>query len=82
MDLRVEKTIKSIFNAFLEMRAKSPLEKISVARILERLLALDFRHVAYPFPVRMPTGAGECAAMAEELDRTAGIYNEAGEDST
>lgn len=50
--------------------------------MIERLLALDFRHVAYPFPVRMPTGAGECAAMAEELDRTAGIYNEAGEDST
>ena len=36
MDLRVEKTIKSIFNAFLEMRAKSPLEKISVTELSEK----------------------------------------------
>ena len=36
MDLRVEKTIKSIFNAFLEMRAKNPLEKISVTELSER----------------------------------------------
>ncbi|PWM71817.1 MAG: TetR/AcrR family transcriptional regulator [Bacillota bacterium] len=36
MDLRVEKTIKSIFNAFLELRAKNPLEKISVTELSER----------------------------------------------
>lgn len=36
MDLRIEKTLKSIFNAFLEMRAKSPLEKISVTELAEK----------------------------------------------
>ena len=38
MDLRVEKTIKSIFNTFLEMRAKNPLEKISVTELSEKAM--------------------------------------------
>ncbi len=38
MDLRVEKTIKSIFNTFLEMRAKNPLEKISVTELSNKAM--------------------------------------------
>lgn len=38
MDLRVEKTIKSIFNTFLEMRAKKPLEKISVTELSNKAM--------------------------------------------
>ena len=30
MDLRVEKTRKSIINAFIALRAKKPLEKITI----------------------------------------------------
>ena len=39
MDLRVEKTIKSIFNTFLEMRAKKPLEKISVTELSNKAMS-------------------------------------------
>ncbi|HIX58960.1 MAG TPA: TetR/AcrR family transcriptional regulator [Candidatus Blautia gallistercoris] len=35
MDLRVEKTKRSIINAFLELRAKKPLEKITVKELCE-----------------------------------------------
>ncbi len=35
MDLRVEKTEKAIRNAFLELRAKRPLEKISVKELCQ-----------------------------------------------
>ena len=33
MDLRVEKTRRAVYNAFLEQRAKKPLEKISVKEL-------------------------------------------------
>ena len=33
MDLRVEKTRRAVYNAFLELRAKKPLEKISVQEL-------------------------------------------------
>ncbi len=35
MDLRVQKTKKNIINAFLQVRAKKPLEKITVKEIAE-----------------------------------------------
>ncbi len=46
--------------------------------VIDKLLALDCRHTAYPFPVRMPTGTGECIAMAEELNRVAEQFRAAG----
>ena len=33
MDLRIEKTEKAIKNAFMELRSKKPLEKISVREL-------------------------------------------------
>lgn len=36
MDLRTEKTKRSIINAFLELRAKKPLEKITVKELSEK----------------------------------------------
>lgn len=36
MDIRVQKTRRSITNAFLELRAKKPLEKITVRELCER----------------------------------------------
>ena len=36
MDLRTEKTRRSIINAFLELRAKKPLEKITVKELSEK----------------------------------------------
>ena len=33
MDLRIEKTKKSIRNAFIELRTKKPLEKITVKEL-------------------------------------------------
>ena len=33
MDIRIEKTEKAIKNAFLELRAKKPLEKITVKEL-------------------------------------------------
>lgn len=36
MDLRIEKTRKSIINAFLEMRSKKELEKVTVKEICEK----------------------------------------------
>lgn len=38
MDLRVEKTKRSIVNAFLELRAKQPLEKITVKELCRRAM--------------------------------------------
>ena len=35
MDKRIEKTKKSIKNAFMELRAKKPLEKISVKELCD-----------------------------------------------
>ena len=35
MDLRVERTRKSIHNAFIQLRSKKPLEKISVKELSE-----------------------------------------------
>ncbi len=35
MDLRIEKTRKSIINAFIELRSKKPLEKITVKELSE-----------------------------------------------
>lgn len=35
MDLRIERTRKSIINAFIELRGKKPLEKISVKELAE-----------------------------------------------
>ncbi len=36
MDLRIKKTKRSIIDAFLELRAKKPLEKITVKELCER----------------------------------------------
>lgn len=36
MDLRIAKTVRSITNAFLELRARKPLEKITVRELSER----------------------------------------------
>lgn len=36
MDLRIKKTRRSIIDAFLELRAKKPLEKITVKELCER----------------------------------------------
>lgn len=36
MDLREKKTLRSIHNAFLELRAKKPLERITVKELCER----------------------------------------------
>lgn len=36
MDLRVEKTRRSIINGFLELRARKPLEKIRVRELCEK----------------------------------------------
>lgn len=47
-------------------------------KVIDRLLALDCRHVAYPFPHWMPTGEGEAVALAEELNRTAEQFRKAG----
>lgn len=35
MDLRIERTRKSIINAFIELRARKPLEKISIKELSE-----------------------------------------------
>ena len=35
MDLRTEKTESSIINAFIELRAKKPLEKITVKELCQ-----------------------------------------------
>lgn len=35
MDLRIERTRKSIINAFIELRARKPLEKITVKELSE-----------------------------------------------
>ena len=35
MDLRIEKTEKGIKNAFIELRSKKPLEKITVRELCE-----------------------------------------------
>lgn len=38
MDLRVQRTRRSIINAFLELRSKKPLEKITVKELSEKAL--------------------------------------------
>lgn len=38
MDLRIERTKRSIINAFIELRAKKPLEKITVKELAELAL--------------------------------------------
>ncbi len=36
MDLRIQKTKRSIYNAFIELRAKKPLEKLTVKELCEK----------------------------------------------
>ena len=36
MDIRIEKTIKSIYNAFICIRSKKPLEKLTVKELCEK----------------------------------------------
>ena len=36
MDLRIQKTRRNIFNAFIELREKFPLERITVKELCER----------------------------------------------
>lgn len=36
MDYRIEKTKRSIYNAFIELRAKKPLEKLTVKELCEK----------------------------------------------
>lgn len=36
MDYRIEKTKRSIYNAFIELRAKKPLEKVTVKELCEK----------------------------------------------
>lgn len=38
MDLRIERTRRSIINAFIELRAKKPLEKITIKELAETAL--------------------------------------------
>ena len=38
MDLRIERTRRSIINAFIELRAKKPLEKITIKELSEHAL--------------------------------------------
>lgn len=38
MDLRIEKTKKSIINAFIELRSRKPLEKITIKELCEKAL--------------------------------------------
>ena len=38
MDLRKERTKRSIINAFIELRANRPLEKITVKELSERAM--------------------------------------------
>lgn len=38
MDLRIQRTKKSIINAFIELRAKKPIEKITVKELSDRAL--------------------------------------------
>lgn len=47
-------------------------------KVIDHLLALDCRHVAYPYPHWFPTGEGEAIALAEELNRTAERFRQAG----
>jgi len=47
-------------------------------KVIDHLLALDCRHVAYPYPHWFPTGEGEVVALAEELNRTAERFRQAG----
>ena len=43
MDIRIEKTEKAIKNAFLELRAKKPLEKITVKELCARACINKYR---------------------------------------
>lgn len=47
-------------------------------KVIDHLLALNCRHVAYPFPHWMPTGEGETIALAGELNRAAEKFRKAG----
>ena len=47
-------------------------------KVIDHLLALDCRHTAYPYPHWFPTGEGEAIALAEELNRTADVFRQAG----
>ena len=38
MDYRIEKTKRSIYNAFIELRARKPLEKLTVKELCEKYL--------------------------------------------
>ena len=62
MDLRVEKTKGSIVNAFLSLRAKKPLEKITVKELCQ-LAPNQQIHLLYPLlgylcPLSCPGGGG------------------------
>ena len=38
MDIRIEKTKRAITNTFLELRARKPLEKITIKELCEKAL--------------------------------------------
>ena len=46
MDLRIEKTRQSIVNAFIALRSRKPLEKITVKELCEK--AVSYTHLTLP----------------------------------
>lgn len=46
MDLRAQRTRRSIINAFIELRALKPLEKITVKELSERALITKRRSIS------------------------------------
>ncbi len=46
--------------------------------VIARLQAIRCPHIAYPYPVWMPTGAAEAVAYARELERAALVFQAAG----
>lgn len=64
MDLRVEKTKRSIVNAFLELRAKKPLEKITVKELCQRAVIHKSTFYSYYADLYALSEALECEAVA------------------
>ncbi len=82
MDLRVEKTRKSIINAFIALRAKKPIEKITVKELCEKALvnkSTFYSHYSDIYSLSDSLETEVVMSVIQALDRPGLIFENAEE---
>lgn len=82
MDLRVEKTRKSIINAFIALRSKKPIEKITVKELCEKAMvnkSTFYSHYSDIYSLSDSLETEVVMSVIQALDRPGVIFENAEE---